>query len=362
MLSFKKVFLFLFLLVVCCNVVFASDNITDTTSDCSVLASTNNDDGVDVDCLSADTSSSDDDVLGVNYYSISFDDDVYTRSDSAVVKVYATSPVKSEVLSLSLKVYDTNNKLVKSSNERLIANEWNSFTLTGLDNGVYTVYGSILNGEHTTSITLTVNKPYNVKVSAPGVSVTKGASKYFKVTVKNNGVSFKGVKLTVKVYMGKKFKKYTLTTNAKGVVKFNTKGLGLGSHKVVISGGNKYFKINKVSKIKVNKKSNLPHVTVKLYPAWHDPVLKRVKGDVMCGVYETRSGMQLSKGAQVRLMSSPGGSSNGKYIKLVKASFYFKSNNGLKVVNVKASYKSVVKTGLVSGFTPVKAVVFYKKL
>ena len=43
------------------------------------------------------------------------------------------------------------------------------------------------------------------------------------------------VKLILKVYTGKKYKKYSLKTDKKGIVSFNMKSLPKGKHKVVIN-------------------------------------------------------------------------------------------------------------------------------
>lgn len=43
------------------------------------------------------------------------------------------------------------------------------------------------------------------------------------------------VKVKIKVFTGKKFKKYIVKTDKKGIAKINTKNLKTGTHKVVIS-------------------------------------------------------------------------------------------------------------------------------
>ncbi len=88
-------------------------------------------------------------------------------------------------------------------------------------------------------------------VSAPKVTNKYKQSNYFKITVKNKatGKVVSGLKLKLKVYTGKSYKIYTVTTNSKGVASFNTKGLSKGTHKVVISSGNKYYTVYATSYI-----------------------------------------------------------------------------------------------------------------
>lgn len=88
-------------------------------------------------------------------------------------------------------------------------------------------------------------------VSAPKVTNKYKQSNYFKITVKNKatGKVVSGLKLKLKVYTGKSYKIYTVTTNSKGVASFNTKGLSKGTHKVVISSGNKYYTVSATSYI-----------------------------------------------------------------------------------------------------------------
>lgn len=81
-----------------------------------------------------------------------------------------------------------------------------------------------------------INKA-SYKITAPKtVSILK-KSRTFKVTVKNKASlkAVKGVKVTVKVYTGKKYKKFTKNTNAKGEISINTKSFSKGLHKVTIT-------------------------------------------------------------------------------------------------------------------------------
>ena len=98
--------------------------------------------------------------------------------------------------------------------------------------------------------TIKVKKAKTI-VKAPKVTAKAKKNKYFKITVKNKATKkvVKKLKIKVKVYTGKKAKKYTLKTNKKGVAKIKTKSLKKGSHKVVISSGNSKYKVSLKSKI-----------------------------------------------------------------------------------------------------------------
>lgn len=76
-----------------------------------------------------------------------------------------------------------------------------------------------------------------VKISAPKITNKYKQNKKFKITVKNKESKkpMKGVKLIVKVFTGKKYKKYTLKTDKKGVAGINVKSLKKGSHRVTVS-------------------------------------------------------------------------------------------------------------------------------
>lgn len=81
---------------------------------------------------------------------------------------------------------------------------------------------------------ITISKAIYV-IKAPKKTLKKSAG--YKITVKHktSGKALSGVKLTVKVYTGKKSKSYTIKTNKKGVATLKTKALKKGKHKVVIN-------------------------------------------------------------------------------------------------------------------------------
>lgn len=97
-----------------------------------------------------------------------------------------------------------------------------------------------------------------LKISAPKITSYYKVNKKFKITVKNKESKkpMKGIKVTVKVFTGKKYKRYTLKTNKNGVVSINTKNLKKGSHKVTVyvKATSKVKKASAKSSIKTVKK------------------------------------------------------------------------------------------------------------
>ena len=102
-----------------------------------------------------------------------------------------------------------------------------------------------------------VVKKAPTKLYPAKLTAKKGVNKYFKVTVKNTKTKkiIKGVKVTIKVYTGKKYKTYSVNTNSKGIAQINVKSLSVGTHKVVVNSANKYCVAKTAtSSIKITKK------------------------------------------------------------------------------------------------------------
>jgi hypothetical protein len=96
-------------------------------------------------------------------------------------------------------------------------------------------------------------------VDADDVAVVHKKKSYFKVKVKNDDTDkpVKNLKLKLKVFTKKKSKTYSIKTNSMGIAKFNTKVLGTGKHKVVVSSADDQYSVKKNAKIFVGKKHGI---------------------------------------------------------------------------------------------------------
>ena len=76
-----------------------------------------------------------------------------------------------------------------------------------------------------------------LKISAPKITGYYKESKRYKIAVKNRESKkpMKSIKVMIKVFTGKKYKKYSMKTDKEGIVSFNMKSLPKGKHKVVIN-------------------------------------------------------------------------------------------------------------------------------
>lgn len=155
-----------------------------------------------------------------------------------------------------------------------------------------------------------VTKKIKTDVDADQVSVVYKKNNYFKVKVeddkKDKPVSKINIKL--KIYTGSKSKTYTVKTNSKGIAKFNTKNLKLGSHKVVITSGDDKYTIKKSSKIFVGK---LHKKVMKVN------TVKTLKNKDKIKVYVKHKSDE--KEVKVKFKGKT------KYTKILKVKFYFKN-------------------------------------
>ena len=172
-------------------------------------------------------------------------------------------------VTLVAKVYDTDGLKV------------NSGTLTFTVNGKsYKV--SVKNGKASKTITTPFLGIYTVKAKYNGIgaykpssskfklasdlkmkysyyktfTVKKGAKKYYKITLTNYYTKkpLKSFKIKFKVKTKKTWKTYNLKSNSKGIIKWSTKKLSVGTHNVKICSPYKYMKFTLKGKIIVKKK------------------------------------------------------------------------------------------------------------
>ncbi|MCQ2977449.1 MAG: hypothetical protein MJ232_05485 [archaeon] len=170
-----------------------------------------------------------------------------------MVKAGTTTPLKGATVLLNVytgKKY----KVVRIVTDDKGIAKWN---VSGIKLGKHITYvGSGSNGTSSCNViktTINVKKAVTT-VSAPTVTNKYKTNSYFKAKVTNKATKkvINGLKIKVKVYTGKSYKTYTLTTDKKGLVQLNTKALSKGTHKVLISSANSNYSVSKTAYIKIN--------------------------------------------------------------------------------------------------------------
>ena len=104
-------------------------------------------------------------------------------------------------------------------------------------------------------LTITVKKASAViKGQKITVAYKKGSMWTIKLVNSKTGKVINNMKLTLKVYTGKKYKSVTVTTNSKGEASYQTRKLSKGVHKVIVSAKDSRYNFNTLSSsIKVVK-------------------------------------------------------------------------------------------------------------
>ena len=122
--------------------------------------------------------------------------------------------------------------------------------------------------DHTELAKSNSTEPKSISLSVSKLSTTYGSGKYFKVKAIDSKTKkpVVNVKLILKVYSGKKYKKVTAATDSNGIAKYHASNLGIGSHKVTINvkDSKKFLSKMKYSSIKISKaklKISAPKIT-----------------------------------------------------------------------------------------------------
>ena len=130
--------------------------------------------------------------------------------------------------------------------------KYNKITAATDFNGIAKYYASNLGiGSHKVTINVKDSKKFSskmkyssikismakLKISAPKITAYYKESKKYNIAIKNRESKkpMKNIKVVIKVFTGKKYKKYSLKTDKKGIVGFNMKSLSKGKHNVVIN-------------------------------------------------------------------------------------------------------------------------------
>ena len=128
---------------------------------------------------------------------------------------------------------------------------------------------AVSNGSAQTELTKSNSaEPESISLSVSKLSTTYGSGKYFKVKAIDSKTKkpVVNVKLILKVYSGKKYKKITAATDSNGIAKYYASNLGIGSHKVTINvkDSKKFLSKIKYSSIKISRaklKISAPKIT-----------------------------------------------------------------------------------------------------
>lgn len=122
--------------------------------------------------------------------------------------------------------------------------------------------------DHTELAKSNSTEPKSISLSVSKLSTTYGSGKYFKVKAIDSKTKkpVVNVKLILKVYSGKKYKKVTAATDSNGIAKYHASNLGIGSHKVTINvkDSKKFLSKMKYGSIKISRaklKISAPKIT-----------------------------------------------------------------------------------------------------
>lgn len=240
----------------------------------------------------------------------------------------------------------------------------NQLTVSNLAVGKYVMRITTIPDENHYStycdIDITVNKA-TAAITASSISVVLKKSSYWKITLVNSktGKPINGMKLTLKVYTGKKYKKVTVKTNSKGVASFKTSNLAKGKHKMVVSGSHDGYKFNTVTsyvtvvkpialKFKVEQVKNTKTGSLISFKVTNKKTKKGVNGikvKFMIKVGKKYKKMIVLKTKKVEKANGIAGVftneySAGKHAIIVKPVSIKYSGSGKSAINIKKSAKS----------------------
>lgn len=204
-------------------------------------------------------------VWGVNEAVLNESKNIFTKTKIDSRVEFVTGMIFKYGESGSVSVYvdggSIGNVRVLNHPEAKIKLSGSTLTVSGLAVGTYTLrVGTIADDDHNPvegDLKITVNKaPAVIKATKTTVALKKSGR--FSVTIvdQRTGKGVAGMKVTLKIYTGKKVQTVNRITNSKGEVSFQTKKLSKGSHKVVVSATHAGYKfVSLTSSIKVVKQT-----------------------------------------------------------------------------------------------------------
>ncbi len=201
-------------------------------------------------------------------------------------------------------------------------------SITGLSfaPGTYTLsLSTVVDGNHTSS---SASSKITVKKSTAAFTA-KALTKYYaaakkwsiKLMDKTNNKVIANQKITVRVYTGKKYKNYSVKTNAKGIATFNAPaGLKVGTHKVILIFSHNYYTCKSLtSKIVVKKHPLNIRISFQQFTDGSRTVDVIVKSKV------TNKPVNKMK---LKVLIYTGSKVTKKYLKLVSGYYKFNKVNG----------------------------------
>lgn len=163
----------------------------------------------------------------------------YTRSGTISVKVEGG-------------IIEPKNIRVLNHPEAQITFVNNVLTVSGLAVGQYTLRATTTpDADHNAvdgDLPITVNKATAViRASSITVALKKGTLWAISLVDSKTGKPISNMRLTLYVYTGSKYSTVIVNTDSNGVASYQTKGLGKGSHRVVVTGSHEGYNFNSVT-------------------------------------------------------------------------------------------------------------------
>ena len=195
----------------------------------------------------------DDAIYGIN--SIYFEENSFTFNKVASSVKFSAGMVFEYASSGSIYVtvnggtISIENIKILNHSEAKITFSKNVLTVSNLAVGKYTLRVITTPDDRHNSVendlSITVKKATAViKASKVTVALKSGASWTIKIVDSKTGKPVGNMKLTLKVFTGKKCKTVHVTTNSKGEAAYKTKGLTKGTHKVIVSASHAGYNFN----------------------------------------------------------------------------------------------------------------------
>ena len=200
-----------------------------------------------------------------------FNESNAVSNESAQTELTKNNSVESKSISLSASKLSTtyesgkyfNVKAIDSKTKKPVPNvklilkvysgkKYKKISVTTDFRGIAKYYASNLGiGSHKVTINVKDSKKFSSKISSSSIKISRAKltisapkitgyykeSKRYNIAIKNRESKkpMKNIKVIIKVFTGKKYKKYFLKTDKKGIVSFNMKSLPKGKHNVVIN-------------------------------------------------------------------------------------------------------------------------------